>query len=417
MGRLRPRRTVLPAWLAILLTALALIAGPSGAALAATPEPSQGPALDAAAWALIDSRDDTVLAAANEDERRSIASTTKMMTAWVALNRLQPTDIARAADYRAEPVESVMGLTPGELISVRDLLYGLFLVSGNDAAVTLARASAGRVPRFVRMMNAEARRLGLDETSYANPVGLDEPGNYSTAGDLARLGSLLLQRPELREIVGAREAVLRSLSPPREIVTRNTLLFKLPWANGIKTGHTMQAGDVLVGSGRRDRVELVAAVLGADSIEARDRETAKLLEYGMSLYQREQVLRKDEVVRRLEIRYSDRRLPLRAERSFAIGRRDDQRLRMRVRAPATVEGPIEAGETIGRAVITLDGERLAVIPLRAGVDVPEAGLLDRLRHWSLRNVAAGLLVLFVILITAALIRRRSQDQPRRGRLG
>ena len=388
----------------------ALLAGAGAAASA----PAQPPQLQAEAWSLVDARDGTVLAAENEDAELPMASTTKMMTARVAMQRLSPSDIARAARYRAEPVESLMGLRPGELVSVRDLLYGLILASGNDAAVTLARAAAGGIPRFVRMMNAEARRLGLDRTHYTNPIGLDAPRHHSSASDLAELGRVLMADPEFREIAGAREVILRSLKPPRKLTTGNTLLFELPWANGIKTGHTLSSGYSLVGSGRRNRAELIAAVLGTDSIAARDVETAKLLEYGMSLYRPERVVRRGEVVRRPEVRYSDRRLPLRAARGFTIRVREDQELEFRVRAPVEVEGPITAGQVLGRAAVVLDGERIATIPLRAAADIPEPSLLDKLRHWSFLYLLISLLLLFVILILAALIRRRRRDQTRMG---
>lgn len=371
------------------------------------------PRLDAQAWYLLDARDGTVLAAENEDAELPMASTTKMMTALVAMRHLSPSDIARAPRYRADPAESLMGLKPGELVSVRDLLYGLILASGNDAAVTLARAAAGRIPRFVRMMNAEARRLGLTETHFENPIGLDAPGHYSSASDLAELGRVFMEDPLLRKVAASREAVLRSLKPSRRLTSRNTLLFRLPWANGIKTGHTLSSGYSLVGSGRRKRTELIAVVLGTDSIEARDAQTARLLEYGMSLYRPERVLRKGEVVRRPAIRYSDGHLPLRAGRGYSIRVREDQRLRVQVKTPSEVEGPIRAGQFIGRANVLLDGERIASIPLRAGRDVAEPTLLDKLQHWPLFYLALSVLGLFVILILAALIRRRRRNHTRK----
>lgn len=375
---------------------------------------TEAPELEASAWYLQDSSDGTTLAAADSDARLPIASATKMMTARVAMRRLKMHEIVRAVDYRADPAESLMGLEPGQLVSVRDLIYGLILESGNDAAVTLAEAAAGSVPRFVRMMNAEARRLGLRDTHFSNPVGLDSPHNYSSAADLARLGAAMMAMPRFRKVAGAREAVLHSFDPPRRIETRNTLLFLLPWANGIKTGHTLTAGYVLVASGKRANIELTAAVLGTDSIEARDRETAKLLRYGMSLYPPDRVLRRGEVVRRPEIRYSDERLPLRAAREFVARHRDDQRLEVRLEAPDRVEGPIAAGEVLGRATILLDGRRLATVPLRAGRAVPAPTLFDRLTHWSLAYPIFALVVVFVILITAALIRRSRRNRPSRG---
>lgn len=393
----------------LILVGVVSLLGPS--LPVATAEPPQ---LDAESWFLIDADDGEVLAGSEQDRRLPIASATKMMTARVAMQRLDLNDIARAANYRADPAESLMGLEPGQLVSVRDLLYGLILLSGNDAAVTLARAAAGSVPRFVRLMNAEARELGLENTHFANPVGLDAPGNYSSAADLARLGEIMLEDPQFRKIANSRRAVLRSIRPPRRIETRNTLLFALPWANGIKTGHTLTAGYVLVGSGQRANVELVAAVLGTSSTAARDAETAALLDYGMSLYPPQRVLRKGEVVRRLEIRHSDARLGLRPARTLVVRARDDQRLRIRVRSPEQVEGPIDAGQRLGRAVVFLDGRRLDSIPLLAARNVPAPTFLDRLTHWSLRYVCLALVLLFVILIAAALIRRSRRNYPRRG---
>ena len=205
------------------------------------------------------------------------------MTAYLALQELPLAKRVRAAPYAAIPGESLLGLRAGERISVRDLLYGLILRSGNDAAETLAVAAAGSEPRFVRQMNLRAAALGLADTHYSNPIGLDEPGNYSSAADLLALSRRLLEIPAFARIARSRSAVLRSLRPPETIYTRNTLLLRAGWANGVKTGHTLGAGYVLVGSGRRDGVELISAVLGAPSEGQRDTESLDLLDYGFSL--------------------------------------------------------------------------------------------------------------------------------------
>ncbi len=182
------------------------------------------------------------------------------MTAYVALHELPLDRIVRAAPYDAEYGESLLGLRPGQRISVRDLLYGLILRSGNDAAYDLARAAAGSERRFVGQMNRYAAALGLSHTHYANPIGLDERGNHSSAGDLATLTRRLLEIPTFARIAASRSAELRSIRPPRRISTINELLSMAPWVNGVKTGHTFGAGYVLVGAGRRKGVELIAAV-------------------------------------------------------------------------------------------------------------------------------------------------------------
>ncbi|HZK15885.1 MAG TPA: D-alanyl-D-alanine carboxypeptidase family protein [Solirubrobacterales bacterium] len=386
----------------------ALAASAAATAQPATPSPPQ---LDATAWSLIDAGSGEELAASDAGQPLPIASATKMMTAWVVLRELSLSDVVRASEYDAAAVESVMGLRPGQFISVRDLLYGLFLASGNDAAHTLAIAAAGSVPRFVTKMNAQARALGLTDTSFANPIGLDQPGNHSSAADLTTLGRRLLAVPGVREITSARSATLGSLRPPLELETRNTLLYELPWADGIKTGYTLQAGYVLVASGSKLRTELVAAVLGTDSTEARDREAGRLLNYGISLYQSRHAIKRGSIQARPEIRHSGDTLPLRAARAVRLGVRPDQQLEIRVRAPDEVEGPIERGRTLGQAVVTLDGRRIATVPLHGTRAVPEAGPLDRLIHSPWRYSALIVATLFVILIVAALIRRRRRQTP------
>ena len=202
--------------------------------------------------------------------RLPIASTTKLMTAYVALQELPLKKIVRAAPYEPIYGESLLDLRPGQRISVRDLLYGLVLRSGNDAAYDLALAAAGSERRFVRQMNRRAAALGLADTHYANPIGLDQHGNYSSAVDLAALTRRLLRKPVFAQIADSRSALLRSLRPPRRIATLNDLLLRVPWATGVKTGHTFDAAYVLVGSGRRKGVELISAVLGAPTETDRD---------------------------------------------------------------------------------------------------------------------------------------------------
>ncbi|HYP55057.1 MAG TPA: D-alanyl-D-alanine carboxypeptidase family protein [Solirubrobacterales bacterium] len=364
------------------------------------------PALDARAWALIDARTGDVLASHAADERLPIASTTKLMTAYVALKELSLRETVRAASYTPTTAESLLGLRPGQPISVRDLLYGLILQSGNDAAYDLALAAAGSEDRFVREMNRYAAALGLSDTHYANPIGLDEAGNYSTAYDLAALARRLLAIPAFAKIAASRQAVLRSLRPPRRIDTRVDLLYELPWATGIKTGYTLGAGYVLVGAGRLDGVQLVSAVLGTESEAARDEETEELLTYGFSLHRHEVPVRGREAMAAPPIRWTDGRLSLRAARTVAIGVRREQRLAVEVDAPSEVEGPIRKGAVLGRATVSLDGVRVARVPLLAARSVPEASTVDKARDLVGDNLSWLALIVFAILIAVVLLRRR-----------
>jgi D-alanyl-D-alanine carboxypeptidase (penicillin-binding protein 5/6) len=362
--------------------------------------------LDARAWALIDARTGEVLAAKAADERLPIASTTKLMTAYVALKELPLGKRISAAPYTPMYAESLLGLRPGERISVRDLLYGLILQSGNDAAYDLAVAAAGSEEGFVREMNRYAAALGLSDTHYANPIGLDEAGNYSSAYDLTALARRLLAIPVFAKIAASRQAVLRSLRPPRRIDTRVDLLYELPWATGVKTGYTLGAGYVLVGAGRLDGVQLISAVLGTESEAVRDQESEELLTYGFSLHRHEVPVRRGETATTAAIRWTDEELPLRAARSVAIGVRRDQRLRVSVEAPGEVEGPVRRGAVLGRATVTLDGIRVARVPLRAARSVPEASVLEKARDLAGGNLGWLALIVFAILVAAVFLRRR-----------
>jgi serine-type D-Ala-D-Ala carboxypeptidase (penicillin-binding protein 5/6) len=384
-----------------LLLALALWLAPGAVAAPAGPE-----GIEAKSWIVVDGRSGDVLASQAAKLHLPIASTTKLMTAYVAIKELPLEKIVRAAPYSPIYGESLLGLGTGERISVRDLLYGLILVSGNDAAHTLAVAAAGSEERFVRQMNRYAAALGLADTHYANPVGLDEAGNYSSAADLATLTRRLLRIPAFAEIAGSRTALLRSLRPPRRIETLNHLLEMVPWATGVKTGHTFDAGYVLVGSGEKKGVSLVSVAIGDPTEETRFTDNLALLEYGFSQYRRQRPIRAGQDLAEPEIRFSGGHLPLRAERSLQVGLRRGQRVDLRVQAPGEVEGPVRRGAQLGRATVFVDGRRVGTVSLRASRSVPKASLFDRARATVADNSIPIGIGLFVILMIAVILLRR-----------
>lgn len=398
------RRGALP-----LLAALACLILP--AAASAAPQQSQaqgqqGPQLAARSWGVIDARTGDVLTSHAGNSELPIASTTKLMTAYVAMREMPLDKIVRAQPYRPEYGESLMGLRTGERISVRDLLYGLILRSGNDAAHTLAIAAAGSEQRFVAEMNRYAAALGLSHTHYANPVGLDEKGNYSSAFDLMTLTRHLLKEPAFAKIAASRSAVLRSVHPQRRIATINELLLMAPWVTGVKTGHTFGALYVLVGSGQRRGVSLISAVVGTWTDEERFDDSLELLEWGFSQYSRRLPIRRGQDLADPEIRYSGGQLPLRAESSLQVGIRRGQQLELRVRAPGEVEGPIRRGARLGHATVLVDGRTAGAVALRAGRAVPEASLFDRARATVADNLIPIGIAAFVILMIAGMLLRR-----------
>jgi D-alanyl-D-alanine carboxypeptidase (penicillin-binding protein 5/6) len=385
----------------------ALATGRGGGSPAATGPTAKAisPKIEARSWTLIDARTGRVLESHAAAMRLPIASTTKLMTAYVAMREMPLDETVRAAPYDAIYGESLLNLRTGEEVSVRDLIYGLILRSGNDAAYDLARAASGSQKAFVREMNLHASALGLSDTHYANPIGLDEAGNYSSAADLATLTARMLRDPAFARIAAAEEARLGSLDPPRRITTINELLYLEPWVTGVKTGHTFDAGYVLVGSGMRKGVELISVVIGAPTPEARDGETLELLESGFDQYRRRVPVRRGEEIAAPSIRYAGGSLPLRAARTVVAGTHRGQRLDLVVDAPAEVEGPIERGTPLGRVTVLVDGRPAGETALRAGRTIPEANLFDRVRSFVSDHTILTAIALFVILIGAALIWR------------
>lgn len=354
---------------------------------------------------LLDARTGAVLDSQAAAERLPIASTTKLMTAYVALKELPLNKLVRAAPYRASDGESLLNLRPGQRISVRDLLYGLVMRSANDAAYDLALAAAGSERRFVHKMNLYAAALGLTDTHYANPVGLDQAGNHSSARDLATLAQHLLRIPVFARIANSRTALLRSVRPRRRISSINELLKLAPWATGVKTGHTSKAGFVLVGSGRREGVELISVVLDAPSDEARIEDSLELLERGFESYRPHRPIHVGEELADPAIRYAGGELALRAAHAVAAGTRTGQRLAVHVQAPAQVSGPIKRGTPLGRATVTIDGISAGSTALRAGRSIAAAGSLERVRGFVREHAILCAALLCVILIGTGLLWR------------
>jgi D-alanyl-D-alanine carboxypeptidase (penicillin-binding protein 5/6) len=236
-------------------------ASPGASTGATRQQPARAP-LAAAQAILIDVPTGRVLFARRPDDPRPIASLTKIMTAMLVLERADLDAVVRVTRQAAAAPPSVMGLRAGERITVRNLLYGLMLRSGNDAAIALAQHVSGSVPAFLALMNTRARELGLEHTSFASPNGLDDRG-YSTARDLARLTRAAMADPRFVRLVDT--GTYRMSAPaPRHRILHNINLFVGQYAGaiGVKTGYTSAAGDCLVAAAQRGGRVLIAVVLG-----------------------------------------------------------------------------------------------------------------------------------------------------------
>jgi D-alanyl-D-alanine carboxypeptidase (penicillin-binding protein 5/6) len=402
-----PRLTLIPRPLRVALVVAAALLG--GAAPASGAE---APQLPASSWLLVDADDGATLAAKSPDSRLPVASATKLMTAYAARRDLPLAKRVVAPAYQALAAESLMGLRGGERVAVRDLFYGLLLASGNDAAVALAEAAAGSQSAFVGEMNRQAKRLELRDTAYTNPIGLDQPGSYSSASDLVSLTRALREDRFFRRVLDTPETTVHSGDRSIQLVNRNTLVRTTPWVNGVKTGYTLGAGYVLVGSGTRKDVTLVSAVLGAPSESAREQATLDLLDFGFSQYRRERLVRRGERLATAAVSYQDLALPLVADRELSATLRRGQSVNTEVVAPDEVDGPIERGERLGEAVVSVDGEEVDRIAVVAGRAIPTADIGDRVDSalpggrtlaWVL---ITGAIAAILVLVGRAIGRRR-----------
>ncbi len=395
------------------LAAALVLAGAGAPAARAATAP---PAVSAPSAIVVEATTGEVAYAKAPDRRSAIASTTKLMTALLTLERAKPSAVLRGARYHALPVESKIDLRPGERMTVADLLRALLIESANDAAETLAEGVAGSRSAFVRAMNARAAQLGLRETHYSNPIGLDTAGNYSTARDLARLTLRLRRWRFFRQTVARAQVTLTSGDRPRTLQNRNRLV-RLPEVNGVKTGHTSQAGYVLVGSGRRRGVELVSVVLGAASESARESDTRRLLDWGFGRFRRVRLVEPGVVLARVPIRFRrGAELGFVAERSTRrlVVRRGERLRRCGLEHPAEVAGPIRRGARLGHVDICRGRRHVARVPLVAAAAVPAAGLGQRTKDWFTRPFSLLAVVLAGVGATFPVARRRrSGPQGRR----
>ncbi|HET8951971.1 MAG TPA: D-alanyl-D-alanine carboxypeptidase family protein [Solirubrobacteraceae bacterium] len=398
--------------LAIAVLAVALL--PAAAGAEAKPPRCE---VDASSAIVIEVSTGAVACATNPDERRSIASTTKLMTALLTLERAKLSDTFTAADYMPSAAESKIGLDRGERMSVRDLMRGLLVESANDAAVTLAEGVSGSRRAFVRAMNRRAQQLKLTNTHYANPIGLDEQGNYSSARDLVRLAVVLRTNHFFRTTTDRPSVRLTTGNGPRTFDNRNTLVRSTGWINGVKSGHTSQAGYVLVGSGRRNGIQLVSAVLGTPSLTARNAESLKVLEDSFPAFQRITAVRKGTIMTRVPIKYRrGAELALVAGRTVRRivprGQRDDVTSRV-VGRPDDVTGPILAGQSFGAVEILQKGHVVGRVPLVAASSVPEADLEQKAKSWFTSPLP--LLLVVAVIAGTVLVGRQIRRTARNGR--
>ncbi len=338
------------------------------------------PPVSAASAILMDWRTGEVLYEKNAHFRRDPASTTKVLTALIVLERAKLSDTTRISRRAAYTPGSRMYLKPGEVHSVHDLLHGLLLRSGNDAAVALAEHVAGSVEGFAKLMNEKARELGARRSHFTNPHGLTDAHHFSTAYDLALITRHALRNPVFRAIVAMPERALTYEHLHRDVILANTnrLLRLLEGADGVKTGTTSAAGPCLVFSATREEQKLIGVVLRAGN---RWSDAARLLTWGFDNFRLTFLGREGEVLFSAPLEGGRiRAVPAALERDLAVVLPERAPLpELQVQLHPQLKAPVRRGQRLGKAVVLAeDGTVWAEAELTASRDVPRATLLDRL---------------------------------------
>lgn len=318
--------------------------------------------------------------------RRAMASTTKMMTAVVVLENASLDDLVTVKKPAPTVGESGMGLRSGETISVRHLLEGLLIQSGNDAAVALAEHVGGTVENFVKMMNAKAASLDLVNTHYLNPHGLDVPGHYTTAEDLTALARYAMRDPEFRRIVGTFSARVVTAKYTHQLTSTNLMLRIYSGANGVKTGWTDEAGYSIVVSAKRGDIEMVATVLGAASEQGRFGQATRLLDWGFAHYKMTPIATAGERTGNVRVSdYVERTVPSESVESTSVAVLDlAGPVRRRIDLKPDVPAPVARGQRIGTMTVFQGDRLLAQLPVVAAKDVPAPTLGQRVGFFFIR---------------------------------
>ena len=335
----------------------------SGAAGVRAADPAAPPRLSARSATLMDAATGRLLYASHAEDPSLIASTTKIMT---ALAICEAGDLDRTVTIPPEAVGiegSSMYLKAGEVLSVRDLLYGLMLRSGNDAAAALALADSGSLPGFVQKMNDRAAALGLQHTHYANPHGLDSDENYSTAHDLALLTRYALQNPDFSAIVSTKSITIGD----RILTNHNKLLWQYPGAVGVKTGYTKTSGRILVSAAERDGRCLIAVTISDPNDWA---DHTALLDYGFSQFSDRRILSRGQVVGSVPVVNGEfDSVNLIADLPFSWPLAPDEQPELRLLAPQLIFAPCD---TLSATMeVWLDGVRIGAVPVSLSGPVSE----------------------------------------------
>jgi len=361
--------------------------------------PMTSPAIDAASWVLMDATTGQILSSGNPDERRNPASLTKLMTGYVVdraidkkrISRDDMVTVGQDAWGAGNPVfkgSSLMFLKPGEKVSVRDLSRGVIIDSGNDACVALADYVAGSEANFVTMMNQYVEKLGLSNTHFETVHGLDAPGQFTTARDLAKLSRAIISgEPDFYQMYSEKSLTWNGITQQN----RNGLLWdKTLHVDGLKTGHTESAGFNIIASSVDGQRRLIAVVMGGKSPKGREEQARKLLIWGQSNFDTVQLFHAGKEIGHENVWYGNpHRISLGSENDvyLTLPRDAVQKVKAKyVIDRKDLEAPIKLHEQVGTIQLVEDDKQLASYPLVALQPIEEAGVITRISDYIKRKL-------------------------------
>ena len=323
----------------------------------------------------MDVKSGRVLYKKNENVINSIASTTKIMTAIVAIENGDLKSPVKISKRAANIGGSTIDLKTSETLTLRELLYGMLLASGNDAAIAVAEHIGGSVDGFVTMMNQKAEDLGLKSTGFRNPHGLDADGHHSTAYELACLAKYALSNPVFSEIVKTSKANI----PSRFLHNTNNLLDSYPGADGVKTGYTGKAGRCLVASATKGDLRIISVVLNCQTIDKRTKSSTSILNYVFHNYTPRKLLDKHKIFKTLEVSKGRQKyvsvvpvdevaMPL-TDNEFGV-------IKTEVALPEGIKSPVAANIEIGEVKYTVNGMVVGSSALKTAVEVSRKDMID-----------------------------------------
>lgn len=343
--------------------------------------------LNVKSYILLDPVTGRILSNKNSDEKRPMASTTKIMTAIIALENGDLSSKVKVSKRSASIGGSSFKLQVNEEMSLESMLYGLLMCSGNDAAVAIAEHIAGNIEDFVEMMNQKAISIGATNTHFENPHGLDSPYHYSTAEDLAKMAYYAWNISKFREIVGTAEKTISEGSFHRRIFNTNRLLRQFEIVNGIKTGYTGQAGKCLVASATKDNLHLISVVLGAHNHFSVTRE---LLNYGFSNFKLRQVVKAHKPYHSINIENGIKdEIVLIAKDDIVVPISKNDFVDLKVVTPNKIKAPVYKNQRIGELQVFINNNLICSTPLVALKEIRELNIVDKfyiiIRQWLKLN--------------------------------